>query len=242
MCGRFFVVGESENELLARMIREADRRKAALTGEGGVSTGEVFPSSAVAALAVGKNGQIGAFPMLWGLKRPGGGIIINTRSETALEKPMFRASMLERRCLIPCSWYFEWETRDGQMDMLENDFAFQALNTEKKPKRSKMQKIRYAIRPKAPGITYLAGIYRYEQDSILPALSILTRDASPEIAFIHDRMPVIFSESKKNAWLSRENAPQQLLLSCETEMDFRAAVILAQSNSEERRGQPLTVH
>jgi putative SOS response-associated peptidase YedK len=94
MCGRFFVVGESENELLGRMIEEASRRQRALTGESTVAVGEVFPSAAVAAMALGRSGEIGVFPMIWGFHRPDGkGLIINARSETAPDKPMFRKSV-----------------------------------------------------------------------------------------------------------------------------------------------------
>ncbi len=84
-------------------------------------------------------------------------------------------------------------------------------------------KIKYAIRPKAPGIMYLAGIYRYEADKKLPCLTILTREAAPGIAFIHDRMPVIFSQANHAAWLDRAADPTEALRLCETEMDFRAA-------------------
>ena len=70
MCGRFFVEGESENELLARMIDEASRRQRALTGESTIATGEVFPSSTVAAMTVGRSGDIGIFPMQWGFHLP----------------------------------------------------------------------------------------------------------------------------------------------------------------------------
>ena len=226
MCGRFFVVGESENELLARMINEAERRKKALTGEGGVSVGEVFPGTTVAALALSKEGRAGAYPMLWGFGRPGGkGLVINARSETALDKAMFHAPMLERRCLIPCNWYFEWETADAQVSMADEAPSFQALAESLKPGKRKKDalKIKYAIRPKAPGIMYLAGIYRYEADKKLPCLSILTREAAPGIAFIHDRMPVIFSQANHAAWLDRAADPRETLRLCETEMDFRAA-------------------
>ena len=57
MCGRFFVEGESENELLARMIEEAERRQQFLTGESNIARGEVFPASTIASMAMGK-----AFP------------------------------------------------------------------------------------------------------------------------------------------------------------------------------------
>lgn len=213
MCGRFFVEGESENELLSRMIREAERRQRALTGEETVARGEVFPTAVIAALAMGRNGQPGAFPMEWGFHRPGGkGLIINTRSETALDKPLFRAAMLERRCLVPCSWYFEW----GEGPSLQ-------IQAEAAGKGGKAVKTKYAIRPEAPGILYLAGIYRYEAARTLPALSILTRPPAASIAFIHDRMPVIFSEKNRDAWLDRAADPRQALTLCEQDMIFRAA-------------------
>ena len=226
MCGRFFVEGESENELLARMIAEAERRQQAITGESSIARGEVFPASTVAAMAVGKTGDIGIFPMVWGFHlQPNNKLIINTRSETALEKPLFKKSMLERRCLIPCSWYFEWETRDAQQSLLDGmpSLQIQAAVQITKGKAKNPAKIKYAFRPKAPGLIYLAGIYRYEEDQKLPVLSILTQEPAPEIAFIHDRMPVIFSDRNHGAWLDRSADPMDVLKLCEKEMAYRAA-------------------
>jgi len=226
MCGRFFVEGESENELLARMIAEAERRQQAITGESSIATGEVYPASTVAAMAVGKTGDIGIFPMVWGFHlQPNNKLIINTRSETALEKPLFKKSMIERRCLIPCSWYFEWETRDAQQSLLDGmpSLQIQAAGPIAKGKAKNPSKIKYAIRPKAPGIIYLAGIYWYEETQKLPVLSILTRDPAPEIAFIHDRMPVIFSDKLHGHWLDRSADPMEVLKQCEKEMAYRAA-------------------
>ena len=226
MCGRFFVEGESENELLARMIAEAERRQQAIIGESNIARGEVFPASTVAAMAVGKTGDIGIFPMVWGFHlQPNNKLIINTRSETALEKPLFKKSMLERRCLIPCSWYFEWETRDAQQSLLDDmpSLQIQAAGQIVKGKAKNPAKIKYAIRPKAPGLIYLAGIYRYEEDQKLPVLSILTQEPAPEIAFIHDRMPVIFSDRNHGAWLDRSADPMDVLKLCEKEMAYRAA-------------------
>ncbi len=70
---------------------------------------------------------------------------------------------------------------------------------------------------------YLAGIYRYEENQKLPVLSILTRDPVPEIAFIHDRMPVIFSDKLHGQWLDRAADPMEVLKLCEKEMAYRAA-------------------
>ena len=226
MCGRFFVEGESDNELLARMIAEAERRQQAITGESHIARGEVFPASTVAAMAAGKSGDIGIFPMTWGFHlQPHNKLIINTRCETAMDKPLFRKSMLERRCLIPCSWYFEWETRDAQQSLLDDmpSLQIQAAGQTVKGKAKNQTKIKYAIRPKTPGIIYLAGIYRYEDNLKLPVMSILTREPAPEISFIHDRMPVIFSDSHHGAWLDRDADPLTLLEMCETAMVYKAA-------------------
>lgn len=217
MCGRFWVEGESENELFGRMLAEAERRRRALTGEGGIAMGEVFPASVAAALARGKNGEVGAYPMLWGFHRPDRkGLIINARSETAFDRPLFRASMLTRRCLIPCSWYFEWAAGEARQSL---QIGMEGLPAPKKAK----SKIKYAIRPRAPGLVYLAGIYRYEEGERLPVFSILTREPAPEIAFIHDRMPVIFSDRTRGAWLETGADPRETLQKCETGMIYRAA-------------------
>ena len=199
MCGRFYIPEDDENEAILEILQEASRRMKALTGTETMPRGEIAPSQAVAALAAGKNGGTGAYPMRWGFTRyDRKGFIINTRSETAMERPMFRHSMAERRCLIPAAYYFEWEKRGNE-------------------------KIRYAIRPKADGLMYLAGIYRFEEGEKLPVLSILTRAPAKEIQFIHDRMPVIFSECRKDDWLDRGADPGKLLEACETEMTFRTA-------------------
>ena len=218
MCGRFFVEGESDNELLARMIAEAERRQQAITGESHIARGEVFPASTVAAMAAGKSGEIGIFPMTWGFHlQPQNKLIINTRSETAIDKSLFRKSMLERRCLIPCSWYFEWETRNAQQSLLDDmpSLQIQAAEQTVKDKAKNLTKIKYAIHPKTPGIIYLAGIYRYEDNLKLPVMSILTREPAPEISFIHDRMPVIFSDSHHGTWLDRNADPMEALTLCE---------------------------
>lgn len=199
MCGRFYIPQDDENEMILEILREASRRKEILTGNGSIARGEVAPSETAAVLAAGKNGGTGGYPMRWGFTRyDGKGFIINTRSETALEKPMFRPSMLERRCLIPAAYYFEWEKRGKE-------------------------RIRYAIRPKESGTMFLAGIYRYEEGERLPVFSILTRAPAEEIAFIHDRMPVIFTEKNRDIWLERGADPGQILDRCETRMEFRTA-------------------
>lgn len=70
---------------------------------------------------------------------------------------------------------------------------------------------------------YLAAIYRYEESQKLPVFSILTQEPAREIAFIHDRMPVIFSDAARGAWLDPAADPQEVLKLCKHDMIYRTA-------------------
>lgn len=140
-----------------------------------LKTGEIFPTDAVPAITAGGKPML----MRWGFARyNGGGKVINARSETAAEKTMFSKSMRERRCLLPASNYFEWQ---------------RAGSTKKQ---------KYAISLPGGEPLYMAGVYREEAGQSLPVFVILTREAAPRVAFIHDRMPVILPKSVHPLWLN----------------------------------------
>lgn len=103
--------------------------------------------------------------------------LINARAETVLEKPIFRKPVLERRCLIPATNYFEWEKQGAK-------------------------KIKHALKDPISQVKYMAGIYRFEQKKQLPVFVILTREAASGIRYIHDRMPVILPKEVREAWVS----------------------------------------
>lgn len=195
MCGRFYIEPEGD---LREMLREANRKQLAVTGQESVAGGEIFPCGVIAALAHGRNGNSAVYPMRWGYTlngkpRP----VINARSETAAERPMFRDSWQTRRCLIPADRYFEWERDAGK------------------------KKQKYGISVKKPGPIFLAGLYRYEPTEPLPACVILTAEPAEEIRFIHDRMPVIFSGDEAAMWLTED--PAGMLFRRETDMVFEPA-------------------
>lgn len=199
MCGRFYTDFDDAQyrEMLAMLYLKSERDAGLLM----LKNGEVFPTDQVAALDA-----TGARAMRWGFARfDGKGKVINARSETALEKTMFRAPMMTQaglpqagRCLIPASAYFEWETRDKQ-------------------------KIKYKLRPANKGLFTFAGLYRSEMGSDTPVFVILTAPASEEISFIHDRMPLILPPEQREAWLQDATQAAKLLEEGNREFIFEPA-------------------
>lgn len=114
---------------------------------------------------------------------------INARSETIAEKPTFRDSFVQFRCLVPADGWFEWiESPDGKRTM-------------------------YVRRADAEPFA-MAGLYSVittTQGETLTTFTIITKEASPEIAVIHDRMPVILPEARYDDWLDPEKRPKKTL-------------------------------
>ena len=147
-----------------------------------VRSGEVRPTDVAAVLAMDKRQKPTLFPMIWGFTTPGRNVpIINARAESAAEKPTFREAWEKHRCIIPASWYFEWQhlpAEDGRSTV----------------------KTKYAIQPKDGNITYLCGLYRIENG--LPVFVILTKEASEDVVSIHERMPLMLPKEAIKAWIN----------------------------------------
>ena len=173
MCGRYRLdAGEKE---LEEIIRELNRREEKLGGDKPVKTsGDLYPGDRVPVLCRGRSGGIGAFAMEWGYRMEDGRRLINARLETAAQKPIFRDGMVSRRCLMPMSAYYEWEKRGSD-------------------------RVKYRIAPAEDGLHCLAGIYRMEENRAV--FTVLTTSAAAQLAFIHDRMPVLVPYERREAWL-----------------------------------------
>lgn len=194
MCGRFYIAKEDPSAELARIIAELKAKDAP---EGLKTSGDIFPTDTVPVLSRSRKGNVMPFAMGWGY-RLGTRQIINARSETAQEKPLFRDGMVQRRCIIPASGYYEWEHKGGK-------------------------RIPYAIRPEEEPTLYLTGIYRLEptEAGLHPVFTILTQQAAPGIAFIHPRMPVILPKEAAKGWLEPANAAKDILPYALTAMEYR---------------------
>lgn len=194
MCGRYAIALKDAPPELARAMEALKPGD----GRGNIKTGgEVFPSDRVAALANSRQGRPRIFPMAWGYSLEGGKRIINARWETAADRPLFQDGMRRRRCLIPASCYFEWEKgREGR--------------------------VKYAIGPREGGLMYMAGIYRLERrgEALVPAFAVLTREAAPQLAFIHHRMPVVLSPQSAGDWLDIGRPAEQVLAQARLDLEF----------------------
>jgi putative SOS response-associated peptidase YedK len=178
MCGRYYI--DISNDILREICAEVQQKAASTPEYEQLSIkfeGDILPSD----IAPVQDASGAYVPMQWGFTGFDGKLLINARSETALEKPTFRESMLERRCLVPASGYYEWQKAGSG--------------------REKKTKYRFTL-PDEP--LYLAGCYRREQGSPLYRFVILTRQATSELAVIHDRMPLIIPPAQAKAWLAED--------------------------------------
>lgn len=191
MCGRYYIESEDSTLELLAIIDEINRKSKA----GPVKTGEIFPTDVAPVIANNRSQRQAAFAMRWGYsmgddRKP----VINARSETAATKPMFKDGMAQRRCLIPASHYFEWAEQNGK-------------------------KVKYAIRQSGSEMIYMAGLYRIEHGTD-PVFTILTRSPAENIAFIHDRMPVILPAAAIGDWLNIRYDANEVIKAATTKVEF----------------------
>lgn len=117
--------------------------------------------------------------------------LINARSETVITKPTFRGPFRRRRCLVPADGYYEWwRGGDGRPQP-------------------------YLFTPSEGGVFAMAAVWEDwlgPDGSELESMAILTREASPDLAHIHHRMPCIIRPADFDAWLDgRETEPEAAL-------------------------------
>ncbi len=107
----------------------------------------------------------------------------NTRSDSVAVKPYFRDSFKRRRCLFIASGYYEWETVTGSKQ------PFHVRSVDGSP-------------------LLIAGVWDTWKGDDTAAL--ITTDAHPQLAQIHDRMPLMVSKEQAGEWVYGE-APESFL-------------------------------
>ena len=159
-----------------------------------ITDGEVKPGVLAAVIASNKDGRKSVYPMKWGIRLEAKKLevtkITETESETAGKNDAYKEDWYRRRCIIPCSYYFEWEHK-------KNSVGEVAIGG------------RYALQPCGQTVTWIAGLYRIVDG--LPYFIILTRTAPPEISHINERMPVMLPDTAVNDWINPSADPVQVI-------------------------------
>ena len=151
-----------------------------------------------------------------------GNRMINARGESLADKPAFRQSFKKRRCLVVADGFYEWKKEGGgkqpyhvhRRDGLP--FAFAGLWDRWFDKGA-------GAEGDAPP---------------LDTFTIVTTAAAPEIAGLHDRMPVILDPADYDLWLdpavSDRERLQPLLRPDATELEMWPVSKLVNSPANDR--------
>lgn len=167
MCGRYQFTAEQSAEIL-QIIQEVQDKFGAAAVKA-VRQGEITPGCKMPVLIGAENGPTPEL-LVWGFRTPKS-MLINTRAETALEKPTFAESARYRHCVVPSTGFFEW---DGDQ-----------------------RKFRFSM-PDAREL-FMAGIYDVRGG--VPCYSILTTAANESMCEVHDRMPLVLEREQVEPWL-----------------------------------------
>jgi len=118
-----------------------------------------------------------------------GNHMINARSETVDQKPSFRTALKHRRCIVPASGFYEWQSVEGKKHPLY-------------------------IKLSDDSLMMLAGIWDHWKNpdgAVIESFSILTTSSNDLIKPLHERMPVILDTEDKDAWLDTQVADPERL-------------------------------
>lgn len=164
MCGRYFI--DPKDYEMQKLFNSIDNDEMQQ-----LNHGEIFPTTTTLIL-YNDNEVIKPHSALWGFpKFQGKGVLINARSESALEKRTFSESIINRRCIIPANGFYEWNHQ-------KQKYFFKLPNTN---------------------ILYMAGFYNDFNNE--RRFMILTSPANQSVADIHERMPLIVTKNLINSWI-----------------------------------------
>lgn len=208
MCGRYYVDDAIAREIM-RIVRRVNEKLS-------VEAGDIYPSGVAPVIFAGSEAAesmnsaplagsakpagvkpadvplclLSAGIMQWGFPNfRSSGVIFNARSETVLEKRMFRDSVQHRRCIIPATAFYEW-------DRHKDKITFR--------------------RPDAP-VMFMAGFYNQFANAQKNRTAdgsryvILTTGANDCVSPIHERMPIILDENELEDWMLDDRSVEFML-------------------------------
>ena len=172
MCGRYYVDDDTAREI-EKLVRQVDEKM--MKAENiHLQAGDIHPSE-LAPVVVADDKRLCCRWQRWGFPGfSGRQLIINARSESALEKKMFRESVEHRRIVVPATWFYEWsKNKEKNIFYRENQ-----------------------------SVLYMAGLYNRYQDE--DRFVILTTAANESMKSVHDRMPLLLERDEIEGWLFKD--------------------------------------
>ena len=147
-------------------------------------------------------------PMRWGLipywsKKPARGAgIINARAESIMKRPSFKNLMHRNRCVVIADGYYEWKK----------------AGDKRQP---------YYIHHPDKQLLPMAGLWDSWRDpdgKAVLSYTVITTTPRPELAHIHNRMPVILNHNDISRWIEWKQHTATLVIPLLKPCDFTLAV------------------
>lgn len=177
MCGRYVLKRKDLEEMLRQFgIRSLEEFH---------SRYNIAPTTTVPAIRTKQDGQREAAGLRWGLvpswakDASAGARLCNARAEGIADKPAFRHAFRKKRCVVPASGFYEWQTL-GRMKL-----PWYFARTDEAP-------------------LPFAGLWetwKRPDGAWLDTCSLITTSANGVVGRVHNRMPVILDESAIDSWL-----------------------------------------
>lgn len=188
MCGRYYLV--TSIETIARLFgvnlnRPGSAMAPSFTPRSLTPRYNIAPQQMIPVVR-GADGEREIAMLSWGFVPSWTGDVreankpINARCETAIEKPMFRSAMRERRCIVPADGWYEWQVDPATGSKTPQ--LMRVLDDAGTPMCFAMAGVWEAWRSRDPDPSR-----RVEHESC----AIITTAAAKSCAHVHDRMPAI---------------------------------------------------
>ncbi|KKO79955.1 SOS response-associated peptidase [Corynebacterium striatum] len=130
-------------------------------------------------------------PARWGLlphwkQDLDGSPLFNARAETVATKPSFREAFKRNRCIIPLDGYYEWKAEKPSP----------SGGVKAKGKKTPY----YVTGPE--GMLFAAGLWATGMERL--SATMITTEATEEMAWLHGRLPKFLTAEEIGAWLAGE--------------------------------------
>jgi len=110
MCGRYTLTCPDEATLVQNLpFDEFSETRIQFRPRYNIAPGQRSP------VVYLRSGQPILQDAIWGLTRPGGGLAVNARAETADRTALFRDAFRDGRCLVPADGFLEWR-KEGRVN------------------------------------------------------------------------------------------------------------------------------